>query len=696
MPLRPPARCSPFSAAVLTWIALGTAIVVPPSAAGASAAGPNAPATPPPASWMIQHLAPQAVRAWRPLPLSVTVPGDRPLLRAEVYYRLRGVTEYTVLSMRENAGTWDAVIPAGAVEPPGLEYYLRVQARDGSVATRPFADAARAPIGVVVQAETDSTITPLSPAPGGETDIATPQIAAFFDPPLPPRSVCTVWLDGNPVRAETDSTRDYVSFVPTSPLAPGEHVARVEITGERVPRAEAWTFRVPGSAEDAAAAAGGFASSGRLSLGTESADGSAYTGTVFASLPQPAGTFVHATGDLSATLGAETISGWFSSTPSTRPRTQGAVLVTGAGHEVEAGTLLPWESELALAGPQASGGRTTVRGARGEWRAFGLHIGADEVGGRAIDGGATTVLGHAARGIDLAACASYGRESLTDAVDFASGGARSGWTFAPRVTADRGGWQTLAEWSLASWRTRDGGLTDSSATGHALVLSAIRGAGPVRASLRFTDAADGYHAMLAPFAQEGRRELAGSATWTRGGWFATGGYFVSRFTGLAGDSVRAWSHRTDASVSRLDARGQGVTLSCGTQDRSWFVAASGAVAGRGLRASLTVTRSHVADVTSWSGAAAVHAAPLPRLSLDATGSAALTQQTTPGQPAETLSRSLLPRLQANYRLDARNALEGALSVSSYGISLYPADLGGVRVLRTYHQTVGRLSYVRTW
>lgn len=686
MPQRPPAHCSPIAAFAASCLL---------SAAAVASSSPSARSVAPPA-WVVQHAVPRAVLAWRPLALSVVLPGEHPLVRADLFYREPGASSYTGLPLRENGGVWTARVPAGDVVPPALEYYLRLQGRDGTIVTRPEADAARAPYTVRVLPEADSSVTILSPAPGEIADGATPQIAAFFDPPLRADEACSVWLDDKPVQADTDSARDYVSVVPASPLPAGEHIARIEIDGAGpAPRVQSWSFTVA-AGEFAAAGTSTPASSGRVSLGVESASGAAYTGTVLRSLPEPPGTYLAASGDMSAIWRSGTLTGWLSSTPSISPRTQGALLLTDAGREVEAGSLLLWESELALAGPQATGGRFSVQQGPAEVHGFGVHIRAEDAGTRAIDGGTLTALARVASGTQIGVLGGYAAESQTDVVDFVSSDARSGWTLAPRATLDRGGWQGLAEWSAASWTTRPGAPRDSSGSGQALLLSAVHSEGAVRASARYSDIGQGYHALLAPFAEAGRRELSTSATVTQGVWSATGSYFLSRFA--AGDSGApvGWSHRVDASLSRLDSQGQGATLAWGRQDGAWYSSLSGSLARGATRASATLTRSHVFDTTTWTGSSSVHARPVPRLTTDLAVSAALTQQHPAGEASATLSRSLLPRLTVAYQIDSRDQFEGFVSTSSYATSLFPADLGGTRILRTFHQTVARVSYQRSW
>lgn len=103
----------------------------------------------------VRHLPPAEAEAGAPIELaaSVTDAGHRNVV---LHYRARGAAAWTdVVFTQAAGGQWVAAIPAAAVLPPGLEYYLQssAAAADGAapVAVDEFASAA-APHPIVVRA----------------------------------------------------------------------------------------------------------------------------------------------------------------------------------------------------------------------------------------------------------------------------------------------------------------------------------------------------------------------------------------------------------------------------------------------------------------------------------------------------------------------------------------------------------------
>ena len=89
------------------------------------------------------------------LPVMAVVTDDIRVQQVRLYYRVAGAAAYISLPMEETANhAYTAVIPASAVTPLALEYY--VQARD-SKHTITTVGSAASPIFVVVQPRTLGT-----------------------------------------------------------------------------------------------------------------------------------------------------------------------------------------------------------------------------------------------------------------------------------------------------------------------------------------------------------------------------------------------------------------------------------------------------------------------------------------------------------------------------------------------------------
>ncbi len=91
----------------------------------------------------------------RDLPALAVVTDDIRVQKVDLYYRVAGSGTYTLLSMVESThGAYTAVIPALAVTPRGVEYYIVARDSKGTLTT--VSSAAR-PNFVVVQPRTLTT-----------------------------------------------------------------------------------------------------------------------------------------------------------------------------------------------------------------------------------------------------------------------------------------------------------------------------------------------------------------------------------------------------------------------------------------------------------------------------------------------------------------------------------------------------------
>ena len=146
------------------------------------------------------------------------------------------------LPMSVLGGVLSCEIPGRIVEPPSVDYYIRLVDAEGVETTIPSG----APAGGVfrVAVKPSGGVEVIAPSPGTVVDSKHPEIAAIIDPPLNAPWEAVLLLDGVDVSALSDITSDLFVFVPDEPISEGEHVvefAALDATG----RVEfSWSFLV--------------------------------------------------------------------------------------------------------------------------------------------------------------------------------------------------------------------------------------------------------------------------------------------------------------------------------------------------------------------------------------------------------------------------------------------------------------------
>ena len=104
-----------------------------------------------------------------PISLVAELISSEVISNINIAYKQFGVSEFTKLEMVMGANTATATIPADAVQPPYLEYYLILNLKDGTTQTYPLnVDQGVSPLQISVSgvSQKDKEILLLSPAPG--------------------------------------------------------------------------------------------------------------------------------------------------------------------------------------------------------------------------------------------------------------------------------------------------------------------------------------------------------------------------------------------------------------------------------------------------------------------------------------------------------------------------------------------------
>jgi hypothetical protein len=621
------------------------------------------------------------------------------IARVDVAARTAGQSFYATFPLRAEQNEFHGDIPAAFVIPPVVEYYIRAQLRGGGTITLPETSPEDHPFVVEVDPQ-DPSILVLAPDPGEQNVEPRTQIAALFNPPLEPASEARMLLDNQFVATDTTASGDYISFVPSNDLLPGRHVVRVEVTtgsgSGQVVRSRTWSFVVlrqtPGLNEKPSSLS---RLSGQLSVGVEYDTGNDEQIIAYY-FPQPPGTHLVLEGDLSTVSGGQTLSLWVSSMPGFFPRTQGAVLLSGAVATCELGTLSPIVSEIALSGPVATGVRIATPSATGSSASFyTLYTprSAEVLRYASYLSAINGAVGPSwcrASGLAL-----YGIETGTQIPGALP--TRSGWTVCPRLLAGTSIIHVDTQIALAQARTRDGTEIGPLRAAKQVELTANASIG--HASLRYTSVPKDYVALGAPYLQSDRREAYGTATLgTVPGFVGSATYRVAQFN--THDTINnGWSHKADASVSYIDRAGQAATFSVGSFDQSSYVSGS-AILIRGQNR-LTVDLSHSSTSASHtiSGSLAVRGMLLQR----GVGEAGLTfsrvvepaaLEVGQAQGNQFTSGEVTPYLRATWQMRPSDAIEIFGSVSSRHSLIVNEDLRAEVV--SFRQETVRISYIRSW
>ena len=172
-------------------------------------------------------------RSWaRPTPLAAgeagawVQPVSDQTVAAVLHYRVAGTRAYRSVELQVRSGRVAVELPASAVVPPGVEYYLELHTADGRVITDPAVYPAYNPYRIRVE-------------PGA---LRGAELVGAADGRVPAEGPLTVrlagagtglrfFLDGAEVTAAVERRGAEVRYTPPVPLEPGRHVFAAEAPG---------------------------------------------------------------------------------------------------------------------------------------------------------------------------------------------------------------------------------------------------------------------------------------------------------------------------------------------------------------------------------------------------------------------------------------------------------------------------------
>ncbi len=171
-----------------------------------------------------------------PLSISVEMTQNIQIQRVLLLYRQFGETEYKELEMLLAGRTAVATLPANAVMPPYIEYYIRFQLADNTQATYPSENPDVNPIKIAVEGVNpkDAEVRILSPEPGetlAAEDLAV-AISLMFVSDAVDKQRTRIYLDGADVTKEALLSDDVILYNPKNfnkPLNLGAHSITIEI-----------------------------------------------------------------------------------------------------------------------------------------------------------------------------------------------------------------------------------------------------------------------------------------------------------------------------------------------------------------------------------------------------------------------------------------------------------------------------------
>ena len=175
-----------------------------------------------------------------PLSISVEMTQNVQIQRVLLNYRQFGETEYKELEMLLAGRTAVASLPANAVMPPYIEYYIRFQLADNTQATYPSENPEVNPIKIAVKGldTKDAEVRILSPEPGetlAAEDLAV-AISLMFASDAVDKQRTRIYLDGADVTKEALLSDDVILYNPknfNTPLNLGAHSIKIELYDTR-------------------------------------------------------------------------------------------------------------------------------------------------------------------------------------------------------------------------------------------------------------------------------------------------------------------------------------------------------------------------------------------------------------------------------------------------------------------------------
>jgi len=185
--------------------------------------------------YVIEVKVPAAVEK-TPLSLSVELTQNSQIRRVILHYREFGKTEFKQTDMLLTGRTAAATIPARAVIPPYIEYYISMQLANNKRATFPSENPEANPLKIQIKEidEKDTEVRFLSPEPGetlAAEDLAV-AVSLMFASDAVDKKRTRIYLDGADVTGEALISDDVLLYSPKNfnkPLYYGAHSIKIEL-----------------------------------------------------------------------------------------------------------------------------------------------------------------------------------------------------------------------------------------------------------------------------------------------------------------------------------------------------------------------------------------------------------------------------------------------------------------------------------
>ncbi len=185
--------------------------------------------------YVIEVKVPTAVEK-TPLSMSVELTQNTQIRRVILHYREFGKTEFKQTDMLLTGRTAAATIPARAVIPPYIEYYISMQLANNKRATFPSENPETNPLKIQIKEidEKDTEVRFLSPEPGetlAAEDLAV-AVSLMFASDAVDKKRTRIYLDGADVTGEALISDDVLLYSPKNfnkPLYYGAHSIKIEL-----------------------------------------------------------------------------------------------------------------------------------------------------------------------------------------------------------------------------------------------------------------------------------------------------------------------------------------------------------------------------------------------------------------------------------------------------------------------------------
>ncbi|MGD0589231.1 MAG: hypothetical protein ABSA44_00355 [Bacteroidota bacterium] len=171
-----------------------------------------------------------------PLSLSVELTQNTQIRRVVLHYREFGKTEFKETDMLLSGRTAVATVPAEAMTPPYIEYYISMQLADNKQATFPSESPETNPLKIQVKEVDvkDLEVRFLSPEPGetlAAEDLAV-AVSLMYASDIVDKRRTRIYLDGADVTSEALLSDDVLLYSPKNfdkPLNFGAHSIKIEL-----------------------------------------------------------------------------------------------------------------------------------------------------------------------------------------------------------------------------------------------------------------------------------------------------------------------------------------------------------------------------------------------------------------------------------------------------------------------------------